>query len=201
MSTYSPGASSATVTGLRSTPSAAIRSLKSAARRPSETSCGRISPIGRKRSVGQGVASPSLMPPSRSLLPAVLPPAPASHSLRQRPEYRLYSAGPAARTDECPQGLVRHGPVRQLHVCHRSGILRLLKWGGLMTVAVGERERRLIIRDLLPASHACRRRWEVTLVAVIVAVALCLRLYDVAALPAGFHGDEAGIGLEGQRLP
>lgn len=41
---------------------------------------------------------------------------------------------------------------------------------------------------------------ELVVVGIILLVALALRLHDLSSLPGGFHGDEAVVGLESQRI-
>ena len=47
---------------------------------------------------------------------------------------------------------------------------------------------------------ALRNRWELLAVVLLTAVAAFLRLYLLADIPAGFHGDEAWSGLEALRI-
>lgn len=51
------------------------------------------------------------------------------------------------------------------------------------------------IRAGLPVAY-----WEVAAVVAITLVAFLLRVVNLSTLPAGFHGDEAVIGLEAQRI-
>ena len=45
-----------------------------------------------------------------------------------------------------------------------------------------------------------RNRWELIAVVVLTAVAAFLRVYRLEEIPAGFHGDEAWVGIEGLRI-
>ena len=42
--------------------------------------------------------------------------------------------------------------------------------------------------------------WELAVVGVILAGAAVLRIYDLGSLPYGMSGDEANVGLEGERI-
>jgi 4-amino-4-deoxy-L-arabinose transferase-like glycosyltransferase len=47
---------------------------------------------------------------------------------------------------------------------------------------------------------AIDRRWEIGMVAIVLAIAAFLGLHDLTSLPPGLHGDEAAAGLEARRI-
>src|SRR3712207_6029897 len=54
-----------------------------------------------------------------------------------------------------------------------------------------------------PAGGTVGRRgrgWEAATLAIVLGVALLLRVYQLSTLPSGLHGDEAVAGLEAQRI-
>ena len=49
-------------------------------------------------------------------------------------------------------------------------------------------------------ADALDRRWEIAMAVAILLVAIVLRFRDLTGIPPGLHGDEALLGMEGQRV-
>jgi len=81
---------------------------------------------------------------------------------------------------------------------HRIGNARaLLPGGGVVwhTPHPSWKWSRVFLRDW---TH--RNRWELIAVILLTAIAAFLRTYRLEEIPAGFHGDEAWVGIEGLRI-